>query len=361
MEVLTVKTRTGAYPIFFAAAAAPALRQAVADLQADGRLCFAVVDARVAPDHAAFLDEVLGDMPRHPVPSGEGSKSFTELAALTEAMAAAGVDRTGRLVAFGGGVTGDLAGFAAACYLRGIPFLQVPTTLLAMVDSSVGGKTGINLAAGKNLVGAFHQPEAVFIDFTLLATLPTREFAAGMAEIIKYGMLADAELFTQLESLPPLDADAPQLPAIVRRCCEIKAEVVAADERETSASGGRALLNLGHTFAHAIEAVAGYGTYLHGEAVAIGLACATQLSVELGWLPEQAYDRVTALCQRYALPTCLRAPLASDALLAAMRRDKKVRAGRLRFVALRALGEAVTVDAVELTLIHQIITHHGAA
>src|SRR6185295_4410937 len=193
------------------------------------------------------------------------------------------LDRGGVLFAVGGGVIGDLGGFAAAAWLRGIEYYQVPTTLLAMVDSSVGGKTGINLASGKNLVGAFHQPRAVFISTGLLSTLPPREFAAGMAEVIKYGLLGDAPLFAQLEEAPLTIANA-RLAAVVRQCCALKARIVEADERETAKEGGRALLNLGHTFGHAIENVAGYGEYLHGEAVAIGLCAAARLSQKLGYI-----------------------------------------------------------------------------
>jgi 3-dehydroquinate synthase len=249
------------------------------------------------------------------------------------------------LYAVGGGVIGDLAGFAAASWLRGISFVQVPTTLLSMVDSSVGGKTGINIAAGKNLVGAFHQPRSVFIATDLLHTLPAREFAAGMAEVIKYGLLGDADLFAQLERVP-LRADSADLAAVVRCCCALKARIVEADERETAAEGGRALLNLGHTFGHAIENVAGYGEYLHGEAVAIGLAAAARLSLQLGLVDAAVIERVDRVLAAHALPTRLRASLPLADLRAAMARDKKVRAGGLRFVVLRAVGEAATLGNI---------------
>jgi 3-dehydroquinate synthase len=265
----------------------------------------------------------------------------TELGRVLEFLAAQSLDRTGVLWVVGGGVMGDLGGFAAASYLRGIEFFQVPTTLLAMVDSSVGGKTGINLAAGKNLAGAFHQPRGVFIDTDFLVTLPPREFAAGAAEIIKYGLLGDAALFAQLERTP-LTVQSPPLAGVIRRCCELKAKIVEADERELAADGGRALLNLGHTFGHAIERVAGYGTYLHGEAVAIGLAAAARLSQKLGPLAAADVVRIEAAVAAHALPVRLRAPLALPALLDAMARDKKVRAGLPRFVVLRKIGEAAT-------------------
>ncbi len=225
-----------------------------------------------------------------------------------------------------------------------------------MVDSSVGGKTGINLPEGKNLVGAFWQPKAVFIDTALLRTLPTREFAAGMAEVIKYGLLADAALFEQLEETEALDAEAPKLPEVVRRCCQIKAQVVADDEKETARSGGRALLNLGHTFAHAIENVAGYGEYLHGEAVAIGLVLATRLSVEIGQLREETIDRVTRAVEKYQLPVKLVRPLEIEALMTAMQRDKKTRGGKLRFVTMTALGQAVTSDVIDPARVREVWT-----
>jgi 3-dehydroquinate synthase len=230
-----------------------------------------------------------------------------------------------------------------------------------MVDSAVGGKTGINLVAGKNLAGAFHQPRAVYCDVALLATLPAREFAAGMAEVIKSGLLADADLFRAIEAGPPLVAADARLAAIVRRCCAIKAAVVQADERETAATGGRALLNLGHTFAHAIEAVAGYGTYLHGEAVGVGLVAAARLSERLGLIAAAEVARVRAVVAGNALPVRLRAPLSRDALLEAMRRDKKAREGKLRFVVLEKPGHAVTRDDVDPALVAEIWTELGAA
>ncbi|QYY36424.1 3-dehydroquinate synthase [Ruficoccus sp. ZRK36] len=303
---------------------------------------------------------------------GEQTKCFTNLQRIMDEMAEARIDRGGKLIALGGGVIGDLGGFAAASYLRGIDFFQVPTTLLAMVDSSVGGKTGINIAAGKNLVGAFWQPQAVFICTEFLKTLPPREFAAGMAEIIKYGMLYDRALFDQLAALEePLSWEHPALPGIIRRCCEIKAEVVKADEKETAASGGRALLNLGHTFAHAIENVAGYGTYLHGEAVGIGLVLAAELSVRLSDDGAIGFDftaedaaAVRKLVAANGLPTSLRDPIGGQAapaldlekLLDAMRRDKKVRSGRLRFVAMEEIGRAVTVADVDESWIRELWT-----
>jgi len=321
---------------------------AVADRRlAAGRKCAALTSPGVAAAQPAFVAELAKRMPvLVTTADGETAKSAGELARAWDFLAAQGIARDGAVFALGGGVIGDLAGFAAASYQRGVDFYQLPTTLLAMVDSSVGGKTGINLAAGKNLVGAFHQPAAVFADTDLLATLPPREFAAGMAEVIKHGLLADAELFRRLQANAPLAWDHALLPAVIRRCVEIKAAVVAGDERETSATGGRALLNLGHTFGHAIEAVAGYGTYLHGEAVAIGLVMAARLSADLGRCTAAEAQAVATTVRAHGLPDHLRAPLPLAPMLAAMKRDKKVRAGKLRFVLLQGVGAAVTADDV---------------
>jgi 3-dehydroquinate synthase len=288
------------------------------------------------------------------VPSGEGSKSLAQLGRLYDALAEAEIDRASFVVALGGGVAGDLAGFAAATFLRGIDFVQIPTTLLAQVDASVGGKTGIDLPSGKNLAGAFHQPRLVLIDLDTLRTLPEAEVRAGMAEIVKYGVIADSDLFEYLESnLPAVRAHQPDVLAhLVGRSCEIKAEVVGKDERE---SGLRAILNYGHTVGHAVEAVAGYGTYLHGEAVAIGMAAAGEIAVRLGWLAAPEADRIRRLLAAYGLPTRLRAPLAETELLHAMRRDKKSRAGELRFVLARRIG------AVEVTPVPEELVRAGLA
>ena len=308
----------------------------------------------------ASVRAVFADIPRLVLPPGEKTKSLESLGRVLDFLAAERLDRGGVLWVIGGGVIGDLGGFAAASYLRGIEFVQVPTTLLAMVDSSIGGKTGINLTAGKNLVGAFHHPRTVFIATEFLRTLPPREFAAGMGEVIKYGMLGDAALFAQLERTP-LALTSTQLPATIRRCCEMKAAIVRADERETARSGGRALLNLGHTFAHAIEQVTGYGTYLHGEAVAIGLAAAALLSHKLGYLAPADVVRVETTVAAHGLPIRLRESQAVSTLMEAMQHDKKVRAGRLRFVVLKQLGEAVTQADVPAPLVEAVWRELGAA
>ena len=325
-------------------------REAMATAQrriATGQKCVVVTSPGVAAAHPELIAEWRASVPVYiTAQDGETAKSATELARLWDFLAAQGVARDGAIFALGGGVVGDLAGFAAASYQRGIDFYQIPTTLLAMVDSSVGGKTGINLAAGKNLVGNFHQPTAVWADTELLATLPPREFAAGMAEVIKHGIIADADLFAQLAQTAPLSWQHALLPAVIRRCVEIKAGIVAGDERETSAHGGRALLNLGHTFGHAIEATAGYGTYLHGEAVAIGLVMAARLAATLGHCTLSQATQVEATLRAHQLPTQLRAPLPLDAMVAALRRDKKIRGGKLRFVLQAGIGAASTADNV---------------
>jgi 3-dehydroquinate synthase len=336
------------------------LGEAVATARAAGRRMAVATDENVRSAAPGLFAGPLAEVPAIVVPPGEGSKCLGELGRVCEFLAAQNIDRGGVVIAVGGGVVGDLAGFAAAAFLRGIDYWQVPTTLLAMVDSAVGGKTAVNLQAGKNLVGAFHQPRAVYCDMALLATLPAREFAAGMAEVIKYGLLGDAPLFQHLEEGRPLVSADARLAGVVRRCCAIKASVVQADERETAPSGGRALLNLGHTFAHAIEAVAGYGEYLHGEAVGIGLVAAARLSEVLGLIGPGEVERVRAIIAVNGLPVRLRAPLARVRLLDAMGRDKKIRHGRLRFVVLEALGLAATRDGVDPAQAERIWSELGA-
>lgn len=348
-ESLAVALGERSYTIHLGADSTEDLQRELARLAAAGRRIAVVTDTNVAAAQAQVLASLFSGAPVLAVEPGEGAKSLAGLGRVLDFLAANRIDRGGILFAVGGGVIGDLGGFAAAAWLRGIDFYQVPTTLLAMVDSSVGGKTGINLAAGKNLVGAFHQPRAVYISTDLLRTLPPREFAAGLAEVIKYGLLGDAAMFGQLEAAP-LTVASPELAAVIRRCCAIKARIVEADERETAKEGGRALLNLGHTFGHAIENVAGYGEYLHGEAVAIGLVAAGRLSQKLGCIGAGDVARIERVVAAHALPVRLRAPLPLAALEAAMARDKKVRAGGLRFVVLRALGEAVTRGEVPSAL-----------
>jgi 3-dehydroquinate synthase len=279
------------------------------------------------------------------LPDGEAFKDWTHLNAIFDHLLAQGCDRKTVLFALGGGVVGDMAGFAAACYMRGVTFVQVPTTLLAQVDSSVGGKTAINHPMGKNMIGAFHQPVRVVCDLATLATLPQREFSAGLAEVIKYGPIADADFLDWIEA--HLDAllarDAAALAQAVRRSCEIKSAVVGSDERE---SGLRALLNFGHTFGHAIEAGLGYGAWLHGEAVACGMVLAADLSAELGLVDAAFVRRLSALLVRAGLPVVPPA-LPPERWLALMRLDKKAEAGEIRFVLIDRPGHAVVRPAAD--------------
>jgi len=339
-DSLQVRLGDRSYEILFSEDLEAEVRAEAAGLAAAGKRYAVVTDANVATVQAAALRRLFGGAPTHVVAAGEASKSVPELGRALDFLAAQGIDRSGALFAVGGGVVGDLAGFAAATYLRGIDYYQVPTTLLAMVDSSVGGKTGVNLAAGKNLAGAFHQPRRVFVATGFLRSLAPREFAAGMAEVIKSALLADGALFGALERSPLASGD-PRLAPTIRQCCAIKARLVEADERERAADGGRALLNLGHTFAHAIEQVTGYGAYLHGEAVAVGLCGAARLSRGLGMIGAAEAARVERAVGAHGLPTRLRSPLGTGALMGAMARDKKARGGSLRFVLLGSLGAAV--------------------
>ena len=358
-ETLNVELAERSYPIYFSNVT-EAIKLEITKLRAAGRAVRVISDARVLNAHPSYLAQAgFKDNEILSLPAGEKTKSVEFLSQSLSFLAGQSCNRDCALFAFGGGVIGDLAGYVAASYLRGIDFYQIPT-LLSMVDSSVGGKTGINLPEGKNLVGAFWQPKAVYIDTALLATLPAREFAAGMAEVIKYGMLAESELFSNLEALDGLDASSDELPEIVRHCCAIKAQVVANDEKETAASGGRALLNLGHTFAHAIENVAGYGQYLHGEAVGIGLSLATRLSVELGQIDEGEIAHVDRIICQFQLPTRLNEPLKVSDLMAAMQKDKKNRSGKLRFVSMSTIGKAVTSEGIDSELIETIWLEAGA-
>ena len=330
-----------------------------------------VTDASVAPLHLPALRAGLQQagitlVATVEVPPGEASKSFAQLEKVVEAALAAGADRRTAVVALGGGVVGDLAGFAAAVALRGLPFIQVPTTLLAQVDSSVGGKTGINLGLGKNLVGAFHQPLLVLADTTVLATLPPRELRAGYAEVAKHGLLQGALWdWCEAEGAKAVAGDPAALAHAVLESCRLKSGVVAADEREESAEGGRALLNLGHTFGHAFEAECGYGgTLLHGEAVAVGLGLAASLSARLGFCSQELPGRVISHLQACGLPARigdLPRSFSAERLMGRMRKDKKVRDGAMRFVLLRGPGDAFTTSEVPPAAVMSLLRDEGAA
>ena len=307
-----------------------------------GRQVLVVTDTTVAP---LYLDDILRSLSGFEcktliLPDGESSKTLASVEKIFDTLIEHRFERSVTMLALGGGVIGDMTGFAAACYQRGVPFIQVPTTLLAQVDSSVGGKTGVNHPRGKNMIGAFHQPRAVIIDTETLDTLDERQLRAGLAEVIKYGLIRDEGFFGWLEASMPrlLRRDKEALGEAIARSCRCKAEVVAEDERE---SGVRALLNLGHTFGHAIETGTGYGSWLHGEAVAAGTVLAADLSVRLGWLEEHARDRLVALYEAAGLPVSSPPAMSPDDYLRLMAIDKKVSAGRLRLVLLRGIGDAV--------------------
>lgn len=342
MMELMVDLGQRAYPIRIGEGALALLGQELKRLKATKALL--VTNTTVGPlyEQAAIqsIRDVLPELPTTVVmlPDGECFKDLHHIEKILSAAVDAGLDRKSYMVALGGGVIGDMTGFAASMWMRGIDFIQVPTTLLAQVDSSVGGKTGVNLPAGKNLIGAFHQPRSVIVDTTVLKTLPEREISAGIAEIIKYGMLGDAAFFAYLEeNMARLRALNPDVVArVVARCCEMKKEVVREDEKE---SGVRAKLNLGHTFGHAIEKLTGYSTWLHGEAVAAGCVMAAMLSQELGHLSEADVARVKALVEAAGLPSCI-SGLSMDAAMKAMASDKKSVAGVIRFVLMKEIGES---------------------
>jgi len=304
-----------------------------------------ISDEVVAPLYLDQLVRGLSDLKVicKVLPAGEGTKNLTTVSELFEVMLKASCSRSVTVIALGGGVVGDIAGFVAACYQRGVDFLQVPTTLLAQVDSAVGGKTGVNHALGKNMIGAFHQPICVISDIDTLSTLDSRQLSAGLAEVIKYGLIRDSTFLEWLsENISSLlNYDEEMLTEAIIRCCGIKAELVAADERET---GHRALLNLGHTFGHAIETELGYDRLMHGEAVAIGLVMAAEMSQRLGWINMYEVDQIRDLLSRANLPVTRPPTMTAESFLRHMVRDKKVSRGRIRLVLLESLGCARLVS-----------------
>ncbi|WP_457095604.1 3-dehydroquinate synthase [Lysobacter sp. P5_B9] len=329
-----------------------------------GRHALVVSDSNVAPLYADGVEALLRAakpqlaLSRWVMPAGEQEKTLARFGECLDALAALGATRDATVVALGGGVVGDLAGFAAACWMRGIDCVQLPTTLLAMVDSAVGGKTAVDLPHGKNLVGAFHPPRAVITDTTVLRTLPDRELRAGLAEVVKYGAIFDAHfldwLAARAEALLARDDSA--LAEAIARCCEFKADTVTRDPYE---HGHRALLNFGHTFGHAIEAEQGYGAgrdaLLHGEAVAVGMVLAARLSTLLGLAPASDGDRLQALLQRFGLPTAVPEGLEAGALVARMRLDKKADAHGLRFILLDSAGAARVVAGVAESSVRAVL------
>ena len=354
MLKLTVNLDERSYPIYIGQSA----------LQDNGRLVHHIGDCRpiiitndtIAPLYLQALLDLLAD--QNPlsfiIPDGEQYKSLEWFEKISAFLLQNNCGRDTCLIALGGGVIGDLTGFVAACYQRGVPFIQIPTTVLSQVDSSVGGKTAVNHPLGKNMIGAFYQPQAVFIDTQTLHTLPAREFAAGMAEVIKYGLIYDTELFAYLErnvaNLQQLDETC--LQHIIFRCCEIKALIVAQDEKE---HGLRALLNLGHTFAHAIEAEMGYGVWLHGEAVATGMVLAAKLAKTRQDLSASEVDRIIKLLELYNLPTEIPKQMTSEQFLTHMRKDKKNKRGTIRFILPTQFGQCALVDDVSDDQVRDLI------
>lgn len=327
-----------------------------------GRTALVVTNTTVGPLYRARLDEALEGL-RHAtvtLPDGEAYKNMQTLGVILDALMENRFDRNTTVIALGGGVVGDIAGFAAACYQRGVHFIQIPTTLLAQVDSSVGGKTGVNHPGGKNMIGAFHQPRCVIADTDTLNTLPDRELSAGLAEVIKYGLIRERAFLdwieTHMSSLRARDPDT--LATAIETSCRIKADIVGKDERE---SGLRALLNLGHTFGHAIENAMGYGEWLHGEAVGAGLCMAAGFSQRLGWLNETDVARVNRLVAAAGLPTHAPAELDAEGFLQRMGIDKKVQDGKLRLVLMKALGESVLTDDFPLQRLHEFLHDYPRA
>lgn len=327
-----------------------------------GKQVMIVSNETVAPLYLARVEQALDGYPVDSVilPDGEQYKNLEVWNRIFDGLLGSRFGRNCTIVALGGGVVGDMAGFAAACYQRGVAFIQVPTTLLAQVDSSVGGKTGVNHALGKNMIGAFHQPRAVIADTDTLNTLPDRELSAGIAEVIKYGLIRDAEFFAWLEE--NLDAllthDTIALSHAIDRSCRNKAEVVAADELE---AGQRALLNLGHTFGHAIETAMGYGNWLHGEAIAAGMCMAVDMSHRLGWVDANALARTRALIAAARLPTNPPNEIAPEHFRELMAVDKKVQDGHLRLVLMKDIGESLVTGDFDPSKLDETLSAHFAA
>lgn len=355
MQTLTVELGDRSYPIYIGTGL---LTQANLLLPCiKGQQVLIVSNDVVAPLYLDKLVSTLSDKQCDVIalPDGEHNKNLDTLNLIFDQLLLKRHERSTTLIALGGGVTGDMAGFAAAVYQRGVNFIQIPTTLLSQVDSSVGGKTGVNHALGKNMIGAFYQPQCVLVDIDVLNSLPIRELQAGLAEVIKYGLLGSAAFFGWLEE--NMDAllarDVDKLADAVRICCEEKARIVAADEKE---GGLRALLNLGHTFGHAIEAAMGYGTWLHGEAVGAGMVMAADLSQRLGWLDAADAARARALIERAGLPVAPPPGMTPEQFLALMSVDKKVQAGKIRFVLMKGLGHAVIESGIPPELLEQTLS-----
>ncbi len=347
MNTLQVDLGTRSYPIYIGQ---NLLRQSnLIAPHIQSKQVLIVTNETVAPLYLNKVINTLDDFEIKTVilPDGEQYKNLIVLNQIFDTLLRQHFNRQTTLIALGGGVVGDMTGFAAACYQRGVDFIQIPTTLLAQVDSSVGGKTGVNHSLGKNMIGAFYQPKSVLIDTETLKTLDNRQFSAGLAEVIKYGLINDLEFFEWLETNMTilLKQDSQALSFAIARSCQNKADIVAEDEKE---SGKRALLNLGHTFGHAIETGAGYGKYLHGEAIAIGIKLAAQFSALLGWLDDSTVSRIINLLAKADLPTEIPKELTGSQMLELMQVDKKVIDGKIRLVLMQDLGKSVVTDQFDI-------------
>ncbi|NJN46662.1 MAG: 3-dehydroquinate synthase [Candidatus Competibacteraceae bacterium] len=360
MQTLSVNLGERSYPIYIGAGLLG--RPELLRPHIPGRQVLLVSNETVAPLYLEKAQTALSELQWDTVilPDGEQYKTLDVLGRIFDQLLRQRFERGCTLIALGGGVIGDMVGFAAACYQRGVHFIQIPTTLLAQVDSSVGGKTGVNHPLGKNMIGAFHQPRCVLADTDSLNTLPDRELSAGLAEVIKYGLIGDLPFLEWLEqSMEALVARNPDaLTHAILQSCRNKAQIVAADERE---SGIRALLNLGHTFGHAIETGLGYGAWLHGEAVAVGMCLAADLSARLGWLSVEQVARIIKLVQRAGLPVHSPAALSEEGFLRLMAMDKKVQGGRLHLILLKELGQGIVVDDIDPELLRATLSNGYAA
>lgn len=360
MDTINVTTPTGSYPIYIDEGLLSQTRLFEQYIQGD-QVCI-VTNGTVAPLYLSSLKDALKnwDVIDVILPDGERFKTMASMEQIIDSLIQHRFRRTSTLIALGGGVIGDLTGFAAACYQRGIHFIQVPTTLLAQVDASIGGKTAVNHPQGKNMLGAFHHPQCVVIDTQTLGTLPGREYRAGLAEMIKHGLIADPHYFDDLAQ----HANELKVPSslltkkMIRHSCDIKARIVGQDPQER---GDRALLNFGHTFAHGIEKCLGYGTYLHGEAVSMGMAMATDLSVRLGLLQEGAKRRILDLLCCFELPVTVPDGLDLEQLKLAMGLDKKILEGGSRFILLRSIGHGIISEAVPEHVLDQTLRTAGCA
>jgi 3-dehydroquinate synthase len=357
MKTLNVDLGSRSYPIYIG----QNLLGLAELIKASSQQVLIVTNETIAP---LYLEKTLRAFKDYKVasvilPDGEQYKNLTVLNQIFDKLLTDHFNRQVTLVALGGGVVGDMTGFAAACYQRGVAFIQIATTLLAQVDSSVGGKTGVNHSLGKNMIGAFHQPQCVIIDTDTLDTLDNRQLSAGLAEIIKYGLINDLEFFEWLENNVSdlLARDSHALSFAIARSCQNKAKIVAEDERE---SGRRALLNLGHTFGHAIETGMGYGKCLHGEGVAIGICLAAEFSAQLGWLANDEVSRIKRLIKKMALPTTIPEALTVEQILQLMQVDKKVLDGKIRLVLLKNIGQAIITDQYDSQLLKNTLQKNYA-